>query len=137
MHWKYVLVAASLGFALPAVAQTATVDFTAPIVIDGASMIDDLKCPSHKDAKNPDGAPVRDCDTKLTLGELSYLMLERPAQNQDWTVAVKRDDLARAVRNANAFTLLPDQRTMIEAAIGPYMAPSVVGAVNRMLPPAK
>ena len=111
---------------------TTTVDFTAPLQVDGQPIVNDLKCPADKDGKRP-------CSTPTTLGELAFLFLERPQQGQDWTAAIKRDDLAHAIREAKAFPLLPDQLSTIQAALGPYLSPAIIGVVNKMLtsPPSK
>lgn len=124
----------------PALAEDApTVDFTLQIVVDGNPFINDFKCPLHKDlnAKTSDAPQIRDCDTKMTLGELAYLGLERPTETQDWESALKHDDLAHAVRTAKNFPLLPEQRTMIEKALGSFVTPSVIGAIAKMLSPGK
>ena len=116
--------------ALAADEPQAMVDFTVAVVVDDAPIIDDIKCPANKDGKRP-------CATPVTLGELCFLFLERPTQDQNWMTAVKRDDFARAIRSAKAFPMLDDQRKMIEDALGPFLSPGIIGAVNRLLPRKK
>lgn len=128
---KRLLIAALLASASVSVfaAEPRKVDFTTVVVIDGKPMVDDFKCPEK--------AGKRDCETPFTVGELAYLSLERPVQNQSWTDAIKHDDLARAVRNAKDFTLLEDQKISIEAAMGPLWAPSVLGFVKSVIDPSE
>ena len=87
------LIAIALLLNVPAFAADAPrkVDFTTPVVVDGTPQIDEFRCPL-KDGK-------RGCDTPFTVGELAYFSLERPAQNQSWSDAIKHDDLARAVQD--------------------------------------
>lgn len=122
------LLAIGIGaFSAQAVETARRVDFTTPVVVDGQLQIDEFKCPL-KDGK-------RACDTPFTVGELAYFSLERPAQNQSWADAIKRDDLARAVRAAKDFPLLDDQKTMIEAAMGPLWSPAILGFVKTVIEP--
>ncbi len=105
------------------------IDFTTPVVVDGKPQIDEFKCPL-KDGK-------RECETPFTVGELAYFSLERPAQNQSWSDAIKRDDLARAVRTAKEFPLLDDQKIMIENAMGPLWSPATLGFVKTVIEPTE
>lgn len=112
--------------------DTRKIDFTTPIVVDGTPVINDNKCPLPTDKPGP-----RPCDTPFTLGELAYIALERPVQNQTWADGLKRDDLARGIRNAKDWPLLKDQSDMIEAAMGPLYAPPILGAAAAILDPQK
>lgn len=126
---KPLLVASILSMAATsAFSASAKIDFTTPIVVNGQPLIDDFKCPVSKDGK-------RSCETAATIGELAYFALERPTQGQNWADAIKRDDLARAIREAKDFPLLADQRTMIEDAMGPLWSPAILGAVKSIIDP--
>lgn len=129
---KLIIVTAALcAFASHALAEGKHVKFTTEIVIDGAPIINEVKCPMV--------AAHRDCQTPFTVGELAFMSLERPpAQGmapQSWTDAIKHDDLARAVRTADDFLLLDDQRISIEAAMAPIWSPAILGFVSRVIDP--
>lgn len=132
---KAVLIFGLIPIASLAFAEPRKVDFTAPIVIDGKPLIDDFKCPIPIDK---DGKPTgpRPCETPASVGEMAYFALERPTPGQHWEDAIKRDDLARAIRNAKDFPLLDDQRTMIETAMGPLWSPRILGEVKAIIDPA-
>lgn len=125
------LIAALCALATAAIADAKHVKFTTEIVIDGQPVVNEVKCPSA------DGK--RTCQTPFTVGELAYMSLERPPAPgmapQSWADAIKRDDLAHAIRNADDFLLLDDQRTSIEAAMAPIWNPAVLGFVARVIDP--
>ncbi len=126
---RILVIGALCAIATPTFAAGAPrkVDFTTPVVIDGKPQVDEFKCPL-KDGK-------RDCDTPFTVGELAYFSLERPVQNQSWAEAIKRDDLAHAVRVAKDFPLLDDQKIMIENAMGPMWSPAILGFIKTVIEP--
>ena len=104
------------------------IDFMTPVIVDGTPIIDDFKCPLV------DGK--RKCETPFTVGEVVFWSLQRPAQGQTWAIAVKRNDLSRAVRTAKDFPLLPDQLATIEDAIGSLQwSPATVGAIAAVIDP--
>jgi hypothetical protein len=70
------------------------------------------------------------------VGEVSYLSLERRVDNQSWADAIKRDDLARAVRTAKDFTLTDDQRATIENAVAPLWMAGWLGFIKGVIDPA-
>lgn len=125
---RTILIAALCALATPAIAEAKHVKFTTDVVIDGVPVVNDAKCPDHKA-----------CQTPYTVGELAYMSLERPPVQgmgpQSWTDALKHDDLARAIRDADDFLLLDDQRISIEAAMGPIWSPAVLGFVARVIDP--
>lgn len=136
---KTLALAGALALALTAgaFADPVRIDFTQPLVIDGSPLIDDVKCPVpiNEATGRPTGAP-RPCDTKITLGDAVYNMLERPFEHESWTDAKKHDELANAVRKSKDWPLLEADKIIIEAAFGsanPPIAPSVIGAVARVL----
>lgn len=123
-----------LAFAAVAVADDRKIDFTRPIVIDGNPLADDVKCPMPKDSN---GNIIRDgkrpCDDLATFGGLLYFVLEAPTRDQTWTDGVKRDDLARGIRNATDWSITADQIDMIKKAAGPALSPQVLGALSKLL----
>lgn len=127
--------AISLALVFPAFAGSVRIDFTQPVFVEGKPFIDDQKCPLKTDKDDPKREPKRECETPMTLGELCFLFLERPFEHQTWTEALKRDDLARAIRSAKDFPLLDDQRAMIETAIGPVLPPVTLGVIAGMIDP--
>ena len=123
------VLAAALAFPASARADgPRKVDFTAPVVVDGKPVIDDIKCPFDKDNKHT-------CDTPFTVGELSFLSLEHFQDHQSWADAIKHDDLARAIRMARDFPLLDDQKIEIEQAAGPLWSPGILGAIRDVIDP--
>lgn len=127
---KYLVIFVAL-YTTSAFAEAKHVKFTTDVVIDGQPFINEVKCPLV------DGK--RACQTPFTVGELAYMSLERsPVPGmapQSWTDAIKRDDLAHAIRNADDFLLLDDQRTSIETAMAPIWSPSVLGFVSNVIDP--
>ena len=133
-----ILIGALYAVMTPAFAETKHVKFTTPVVIDDQPVINDIKCPLL--ASTPPALPHRDCQTPFTVGEMAYFSLERSppgqgAAQQSWTDAIKHDDLARAIRNADDFPLLDDQRISIESAMAPLWSPSILGFVSRVIDP--
>lgn len=125
-------------------AETKHVKFTTEVVIDGQPVINEVKCPMlpavQATATTPAIVAHRDCQIPFTVGEMVYISLERPVggQPQSWTDAIKHDDLAHAVRNAEDFPLLDEQRISIEAAMAasPYFgSPAILGFVARVIDP--
>ena len=120
--------AISIGISIVAMTScfAGTVDFTKQVFIEGTPMINPIKCPPDKDGKSS-------CEIPITLGELCYYSLERSVPTQTWETAIKRDELAKAVRNSKDFVLLDDQLKLIEEAMGPIWPPQVLGEVNKMV----
>jgi hypothetical protein len=116
-------------------ADVKSIKFTTPIVIDGIPSINEIKCPVIP------ATGKRDCQTPFTVGELAYMSLEKPQDRGQtplsWTDAIKHDDLARAVRNAEAFPLLEDQRIMIESALASAgFSNAVLGFIKDVIDPS-
>ena len=118
----------SIAISMAAMAScfAGTVNFTQQVFIEGTPMINPIKCPPDKDGKSS-------CEVPITLGELCYYSLEREIPSQTWETAIKRDELAKAIRNAKDFVLLDDQSKLIEEAMGPIWPPQVLGEVNKMI----
>jgi hypothetical protein len=116
------LLAATSAFA----EETRKVDFTQPIMSDGATVIDDMKCPVDKDGKRP-------CETPITLGEFAFRSLRAPAK-VPLDELIERDDLANGVRRATDWPLLPKQRDLILRVMAEnFPFPAVVAPAAKML----
>jgi hypothetical protein len=130
---RIVLVSLLCAVSVSASAEMKHVKFTTPVIIDGQPVVDEVKCPIIPTTGK------RECQTPFTVGEMAYLSLERPpaggVAQQSWTDAIKHDELAHAVRNADDFPLLDDQRISIEAAMAPLWSPLILGFVNRVIDP--
>ena len=111
------------------------VDFTQGIVVDGVPVVDDFLCPFPVDPATGRVTGPRPCQTTMTVGSFAYFSLRRPVQGQSWADAIKRDDLAKAVRTAKDFPLLDDQLTTIETAMTPGAPAGMLGAVARIIDP--
>lgn len=147
MRMKKLIAAALVAMSSSAHAEAKHVKFTTPIIIDGQPLVNDIKCPvipgdpdiEKSNPKDPKAFAHRDCQIPFTVGELAYYALEsapvqgQPAQN--WTDAIKRDELAKAIHGADDFTLLDDQRTSIETALAPRWVPSVLGFIAHVIDP--
>jgi hypothetical protein len=134
---KLILIGALCALSSHAFAEAKHVKFTTEVVIDGVAVVNEVKCPMI--AATPTVAAHRDCQTPFTVGELAYMSLERApgpgVAQQSWTDAVKHDDLAHAIRNADDYPLLDDQRIMIQSAMGPIWSPAILGFVARVIDP--
>lgn len=120
------LAAMMLGFALSAVAQTRTIDFTQPIrSLDGTAI----------------SAPNTDAKAKpeaLTLGDVAVNVLEQMAADDQRLTGeekFKMDILARKIYRQKAAALTSEEIALIKSRIGKFYGPSVIGSAWHLLDP--
>lgn len=125
----------------PALADDAPrkIDFTTPLVVDGVTVIDDVKCPAVVPPGSPPGTPAKpSCTTPVTIGDVIYRALtQRIVQGQPWLESKKWNDIARIVHHAKDYPLTDDQKTTIQTALAGVSSPGLIGAVADLIDPSK
>jgi hypothetical protein len=75
----------------------------------------------------------RPCETPLTLGRAIYYSLRINDQGITFDESVRRDELARKVRDAKDLTLFTSDLDLIKRQLPKVWPPAVVGAAARLL----
>lgn len=126
-----VLILAALS--VPIVAAIAAdeprrIDFTQQLIdADGATFPDDGLCPFDQ------AMGKRTCATTLTLGRAAFYALRMNDTNIGWDDAVRRDELARSIRDAKDWPLLSNDKDLIRKLMPRLWPPAIIGAANRQL----